>query len=79
MPHWRNLAGFYPDWPRVVAIIDGTPFRISKPTGPFQRLFYRPDRHCHFMNWLVIVDVLGYIVLSRPGFLGRSHDNTCLW
>ena len=30
---WQNLAGFYEEWPRVVAILDGTPFRISKPTG----------------------------------------------
>ena len=33
MAHWRNLAGTYPEWPRVVAIVDCTPFRISKPTG----------------------------------------------
>ena len=33
MPHWRRLAGFYKDWPTVVAIMDCTPFRISKPKG----------------------------------------------
>ena len=33
MPEWRNLAGTFPEWPRVVAIVDGTPFRISKPKG----------------------------------------------
>ena len=27
------LKGFYDHWPRVVAILDGTPFRISKPSG----------------------------------------------
>ena len=30
---WHNMSGFYSTWPRVVAIIDGTPFSISKPTG----------------------------------------------
>ena len=33
MNTWRNLAGTFQDWPRVVAIFDGTPFRISKPKG----------------------------------------------
>ena len=78
MPHWRNLAGIFGDWPVVVGIIDGTPFRISKPTGPINRLFYGGDRHFHFLNWLIVVDVLGYIILSRPGFLGHSNDSTCL-
>ena len=30
---WRQLAGYFLDWPRVVAIMDCTPFRISKPKG----------------------------------------------
>ena len=33
MHHWRRLSGTFQDWPRVVAIIDGTPFRISRPKG----------------------------------------------
>ena len=33
MAEWRNLAGTYPEWPQVVAILDCTPFRISKPKG----------------------------------------------
>ena len=33
MQHWRRLRGTFPEWPRVVAIIDGTPFRISRPKG----------------------------------------------
>ena len=33
LQQWNNLSGFYPQWPRVVGIIDGTPFQISKPTG----------------------------------------------
>ena len=33
MNHWRRLSGIFPEWPRVVAIIDGTPFRISRPKG----------------------------------------------
>ena len=74
---WRSLAGTFPAWPRVVAIVDGTPFRISKPKGNIQRIFYRKDRHCFFLNWIVIVDVEGFIVFSRPGFVGHLHDSTC--
>ena len=103
MQYWRNLAGTYPEWPRVVAILDCIPFRISRPqgaykslwrlsmrwiiveiytnilfpTGPMQRMYCRRDRHCFFLNWLVIVDVLGYVMLSRPGFIGRVHDSVC--
>ena len=33
MNTWRKFAGFFPEWPRVVAILDRTPFRISKPKG----------------------------------------------
>ena len=33
MAQWTALAGFFPDWPRVVDIMDCTPFRISKPKG----------------------------------------------
>ena len=74
---WNSLRGELPDWPRVVAILDGTPFRISKPKGNIQRIFYRRDRHIFFLNWLVIIDVKGLIVFSRPGFVGHLHDSTC--
>ena len=30
---WRNLRGTFPEWPRVVGIMDCTPFCISKPKG----------------------------------------------
>ena len=43
-----------------------------------QRMFYRKDRHCFFLNWLVVVDCLGTVVLSRAGFIGRVHDAVCL-
>ena len=46
--------------------------------GPIQRMYYRGDRKCHFLNWLVICDNNQQIVFSRPGFLGHAHDNTCL-
>ena len=77
MQYWRSLRGTFSYWPHVVAIVDGTPFRISKPTGPIQRLFWRRDRHCFFLNWIVITDVDGFIVLSRPGFVGHLSDSTC--
>ena len=35
MQEWRNLAGTFPEWPRVVAIMDCTPLHISKPKGIF--------------------------------------------
>ena len=75
--HWRNLTGTFSYWPRVVAIVDGTPFRINRPKGLIQRLFWRRDRHCFFLNWIVITDVEGFIVLSRPGFVGHISDSTC--
>ena len=75
---WTSLLGTLPYWPNVVAIIDGTPFRISRPRGNLQRLFWRRDRHCFFLNWIVVVDVEGFIVFSRPGFVGHLHDSTCL-
>ena len=77
MRYWQSLAGHFPYWPQVVGIVDGTPLRISKPTGLMQRLFWRKDRHCFFIDWIVITDVLGYIVYSRPGFNGHLHDSTC--
>ena len=33
MAKWRSFVGTFPDWPNCVAILDGTCFRISKPTG----------------------------------------------
>ena len=42
---WQSLAGYIGNWPRVVAIVDGTPFRISRPRGVMQRLFYRQDKN----------------------------------
>ena len=76
--YWRSLCGTFHHWPNVVAIIDGTPIRISKPKGNLQRLFWRKDRHCFFMNCLVIVDVNGMICWMRGGFCGHLHDATCL-
>ena len=35
MAHWRRLAGHFKEWPNVVAILDGTPFRISRPRGTY--------------------------------------------
>ena len=30
---WNALQGTIPEWPKVVGILDGTPFRISRPAG----------------------------------------------
>ena len=30
---WRELAGTFSEWPRVVEILDCTPLRISRPQG----------------------------------------------
>ena len=41
---WANMAGKYPEWPRVVALMDCTPFRINKPLGEsFTSLFILPE------------------------------------
>ena len=105
---WLNLAGTIALWPNVVAILDGTPFRINRPQGKcmnafkkllqiwlhtkcafyqfyvpnffpgkYQRIFYRRDRHCFFLNWIVIIDINGVIVLSRPGYVRHLSDSTC--
>ena len=47
---WQNLAGFYQQWPRVVGIIDGTPFRISKPKGKYMKVV-----SCHILPLRKIV------------------------
>ena len=46
-------------------------------SGVIQGLFYRGDRHCHFLNYLVIIDIKGYVCYSRPGFVGHLNDTTC--
>ena len=40
MNTWRRLSGTFADWPRVVAILDGTPFRISRPKGQHIRTIF---------------------------------------
>ena len=35
MAHWRRLAGYYHEWPTVVAILDCTPFCINRPKGDY--------------------------------------------
>ena len=46
--------------------------------GAIHSIFYRHDRHCYFLNWVVIVDAVGYVVYSRPGFVGRTNDSACM-
>ena len=50
MAEWRNFIGFYPEWPRVVAIVDCTPFRISKPKGEYYTLSFQNIFHPHLDN-----------------------------
>ena len=49
-------------------------FHIS---GPIQRRFYRKDKHCHFMNLLIIVDNDGFITFCKGGYMGHLVDATC--
>ncbi len=76
-PEWNAQAGTYPHFPGVVGMLDGSVFRILKPTGWLQRLFYRRDKHFHFVNWILVTDTKGFIVFSRVGFPGRMHDSLC--
>ena len=73
----RSMRGSFPDVPNAIAILDGTPFRISRPKGAMQRLFYRGDKRFHMVNWLVAVDAHGTFRYSRPGYTGHLHDATC--
>jgi hypothetical protein len=77
IPHWNTLRNRHIDFPNVVGFIDGTPIRINTPVGPIQRLYYRRDKHFHFMNWMVIVDNDGYFVHGQAGFTGHLTDSTC--
>ena len=45
MQGWRNLAGTFPEWPNVVAIVDCTPFRISKPKGEIDKYLFVIDQY----------------------------------
>ena len=31
--YWNSLAGEFPKWPKGVAVMDCTPFKISHPAG----------------------------------------------
>ena len=52
MNQWRRLAGVYPEWPRVVAILDCTPFRISRPKGLSKSLSW---------SWFVFNNLKWYV------------------
>ena len=44
---WMSLAGSIPEWPRVVGILDGTPFRISRPKGMKKECYFWTE----IRNW----------------------------
>lgn len=78
-PHsWHMLRGTLENFPSVVGLMDCTPIRINTPRGRLQRLYYRRDRSCHFINWLVIADVNGYFTFGRAGFRGHLIDSVCV-
>ena len=58
---WTSLAGTIPEWPQVVAILDGTPFRISRPKGRFQCIFFRGDCRA-IKQGMVIVNTWVFIL-----------------
>ncbi len=74
---WLQQRNEIEGFPSAVGFIDATPFRISRPVGRIQRLYYRGDKKFHFLNWLLIVDTHGFFVFSQPGFAGHLHDSTC--
>jgi hypothetical protein len=45
--------------------------------GPIQRRYYRRDKHCHFMNLIIVVDNNGYITFCKGGYMGHLVDATC--
>ncbi len=75
---WIQQMGTFPHFPSVVGMLDGSVFRISRPTGRMQRLFYRRDKHFHFLNWILVISAAdGMITFSRCGFPGHIHDAVC--
>lgn len=71
---WNTMRNTFPFFPDVVGIIDATPIRINRPSGQLQRLYYRRDRACHFVNWQVLVDARGFFTYGQSGFLGHLTD-----
>ena len=41
---WNDLTGSIEEWPNVVGILDGTPFRISRPAGDSNTIDYGFDQ-----------------------------------
>lgn len=74
---WTSFIGRDNEFPNVVALLDGTVLKINTPSGPAQRLYYRRDKGCHLINWLVIADLDGYFVFGQSGFLGHTSDAGC--
>ena len=50
---WAAMQGYYDYWPRVVAILDGTPFQISKPSSLLFILFSGTNIHISNLNKMI--------------------------
>lgn len=61
-------------WEKVIIHIMNSKHSIS---GPIQRRFYRRDKHCHFLNVILVVDNDGFITFLKGGYLGHLVDVTC--
>ena len=70
MQHWRRLRGTFPEWPRVVAIIDGTPFRISRPKGMKSqwRNLLKCHDFIHLTSFFIIQIRIAFNIKSRKIF-----------
>ena len=78
MKHQIDKFSYIPMTIMQMLHIEVTDMLSLNESGAIQRIFFRPDRHCFFLNWIVVIDALGYVVFSRPGFLGRIHNNTAM-
>ena len=59
MREWTALSGFFPEWPRVVALLDCTPFRINKPKGIYIILFLL---HIILNAFIFLHSVINYFI-----------------
>jgi hypothetical protein len=69
----RSLRGSFAVDERAIGVIDGTHCEIRCPTYN-QILYYSSHKHLHSLNFILIVDIFGFIMYISTGIPGRAND-----